>query len=154
MCVFVCVIHDTPRIKTLMSTFEKMNQSRFLFYGQHVSMYSHYLEQSMDQPCKVANPARGQLNGKKLYCRPAPACSFSKLRLNLVLTGLLPLSAAASIYLFIPPTAIGSVPSLSGHVTACRWRSLPRVCRHRFNSPQGSSSNECCLFRFRHGPIN
>ena len=26
-----------------------------------VFMYGHYLKQSMDQPCKVANPARGQL---------------------------------------------------------------------------------------------
>ena len=40
------------------------------------------------------------------------------------------------IYL-IPPYAIGSVPSLSGH--AHRWRSLPRVCRHRASKPQGSS---------------
>ena len=35
--------------------------------------------------------------------------------------------------------AIGSVPSLSGHATAYRWRSLPRVHRHRANKPQGSS---------------
>ena len=31
-----------------------------------------------------------------------------------------------------PPYAIGSVPSLSGHAVAYRWRSLPR-------EPQGSS---------------
>ena len=30
-----------------------------------------------------------------------------------------------------PPYAIGSVPSLSGHAIAYRWRSLPRVRRHR-----------------------
>ena len=30
-----------------------------------------------------------------------------------------------------PPYAIGSVPSLSGHAIAYRWRSLPRVHRHR-----------------------
>ena len=30
-----------------------------------------------------------------------------------------------------PPYAIGSVPSLSGHRDAYRWRSLPRVRRHR-----------------------
>ena len=29
-----------------------------------------------------------------------------------------------------PPYAIGSVPSLSGHAIAYRWRSLPRVRRH------------------------
>ena len=28
----------------------------------YVCMYGHYIEQSMDQPGKVANPARGQLN--------------------------------------------------------------------------------------------
>ena len=38
-----------------------------------------------------------------------------------------------------PPYAIGSVPSLSGHVVAYRWRSLPRVRRHRASKPQGSS---------------
>ena len=38
-----------------------------------------------------------------------------------------------------PPYAIGSVPSLSGHTFAYRWRSLPRVRRHRASKPQGSS---------------
>ena len=38
----------------------------------------------------------------------------------------------------IPPYAIGSVPSLSGHAIAHRWRSLPRVRRHRASKPQGS----------------
>ena len=38
-----------------------------------------------------------------------------------------------------PPYAIGSVPSLSGHAIAYRWRSLPRVCRHRASKSQGSS---------------
>ena len=38
-----------------------------------------------------------------------------------------------------PPYAIGSVPSLSGHRIAYRWRSLPRVRRHRASKPQGSS---------------
>ena len=40
---------------------------------------------------------------------------------------------------FKPPNAIGSVPSLSGHAIAYRWRSLPRVCRHGASKPQGSS---------------
>ena len=36
--------------------------------------------------------------------------------------------------------AIGSVPSLSGHVfSAYRWRSLPRIRRHRASKPQNSS---------------
>ena len=61
-------------------------------------------------------------------------------------TGFLPISAAASIYLFKPPYVIGPVPSLSGHAIAYRWRSLPRVRRHRATSPQGNSSNGCYLF--------
>ena len=40
---------------------------------------------------------------------------------------------------FKPPYAIGSVPSLSGHAIAYRWRSLPRVRRHRASKPQRSS---------------
>ena len=65
-----------------------------------------------------------------------------------VLTGFLPSSAAAAfIYLFKPPYAIGSVPSLSGHAIAYLWRSLPRVRRHRASKSQGSSSNGCCLGR-------
>ena len=78
-------------------------------------------------------------------------CSFSILRLNVVLThGILP-AFRGGVHLFIPPTAIGSVPGLSGHANAYRWRSLPRVRRHRASSPQGSSSNGCCLFRYDHG---
>ena len=38
-----------------------------------------------------------------------------------------------------PPYAIGSVPSLSGHAIAYRWRQLPRVRRHRASKLQGSS---------------
>ena len=38
-----------------------------------------------------------------------------------------------------PPYAIGSVPSLSSHAIACRWRSLPRVRRHRASSRQDTS---------------
>ena len=38
-----------------------------------------------------------------------------------------------------PTYAIGSVPSLSGHAIAYRWRSLPRVRRRRASKPQGSS---------------
>ena len=40
---------------------------------------------------------------------------------------------------FKPPYTNGSVPSLSGHAIAYRWRSLPRVRRHRASKPQGSS---------------
>ena len=86
---------------------------------------------------------------------PASACSFSILRLNLMLTrGILPDFRGGGHFLFKPPYAIGSVPSLSGYTNAYRWCSLPRVRRHRASSSQGSSSNGCCHFTSHHGPIN
>ena len=63
---------------------------------------------------------------------------ISILRLNLVLTyGITP-EFRGGVHMK-PPYAIGSVPSLSGHAIAYRWRSLPRVRRHRASKPQGSS---------------
>ena len=47
----------------------------------------------------------------------------------------------------LPSTAIGSVPSLSGHAITYRSRLPPRVRRHKAGSPQGSSSKECCICR-------
>ena len=38
-----------------------------------------------------------------------------------------------------PPYATGSVPSLSGHASAYRWLSLPRVRRHRASKSHCSS---------------
>ena len=38
-----------------------------------------------------------------------------------------------------PPYAIGSVPTLSVHAIAYRWRSLPRVRQHKASKAQGSS---------------
>ena len=66
---------------------------------------------------------------------------ISILGLNLVLTyGIPPNFRGGVHYLFKPPYAIGSVPSLWGHaIIAHRWRSLPRVRRHRASKPQGSS---------------
>ena len=110
----------------------------------------------MDQPGKVANPARGQLNRENKISFPCPrACLriwsretgsavpsrvsllISILRLNLVLTcGIAP-EFRGGVHMK-PPYAIGSVPSLSGHAIAYRWRSLPRVRRHRASKPQGS----------------
>ena len=72
-----------------------------------------------------------------------------------LLAGFLPISAAVSIYLCKPPYVIvGSVPSLSCHTTAYLLRSPPRVRRHRASSPNGSSSNGCCLFAGHHRLIN
>ena len=72
---------------------------------------------SKDQPGKVANPARGQLNREndiplspfapeKLvsrdgFGRPASACSFSMRRLNLVLTYGTPPDFRGGVHLFI-----------------------------------------------------
>ena len=53
----------------------------------------------------------------------------------------------AARHLYKPPYAIVSVPSVSGHAVAYRWRSLARVCRHRVSSSQGSSRNGCSLSR-------
>ena len=86
--------------------------------------------------------------------RPPPAHSFSTARLNhqssiinhqygaYLRAPLPPPTYRGGVHLsIIPPYAIGSVPSVSGHATAYRWRLLPRVRRHRASSPQGSSSN-------------
>ena len=111
----------------------------------------------MDQPGKVANPARGQLNrGKNIplspcvpenlvsrdgFSRPVPrqpahlhtqAESGACLRDSSRVPRRRPLSIKG-------PYAIGSVPSLSGHAIAYPWRSLPIVRRHRASKPQGSS---------------
>ena len=63
------------------------------------------------------------------------------LRLNLLHAHGIPPEFRGGVHLFIfkPPYAIGSIPSLSGHPNAYRWRSLPRVSRHRASKPQGSS---------------
>ena len=119
-------------------------------------MYGDIYSKSKDQPGKVANPARGQLNREnECFSLPVPrqpahlhtqAESGAYLRDSSRIPWRRPF-----IYLK-PPYAIGSVPSLSGHATAYRRRSLPRVRRHRASCPQRSSSNGCCLCRFHHGP--
>ena len=110
----------------------------------------------MDQPGKVANPARGQLNRdplsafvpENLVSRDGFGSPVPRQPAHLHTT-----QAESGAYLrdssrvprrrpyiyFKPPYAIGSVPSLSGHVIAYRWRSQPRVRRHRASKPQGSS---------------
>ena len=110
----------------------------------------------MDQPGKVANTARGQLNrenniplspcvpenlvSRDRFSRPVPRQPAH-----------LHTQAESGAYLrdssrvprrrpFMKPSyATGSVPSLSGHANAYRRRSLPRVHRHRASKPQGSS---------------
>ena len=80
---------------------------------------SSHIAEYMDQPGKVAKPARGQLNRENKYSlvpirplefglagqvqpsRPASACSFSKLRQNLVLTYGIPPEFRGGVHLFI-----------------------------------------------------
>ena len=112
----------------------------------------------MDQPGKVANPARGQLNRKiniplspyvpeNLVSRDRfsrlvprqPARLHTQAESGAYLRDSSPVPGRRPIYLFKPPYAIGSVPSLSSHAIAYRWRSLPRVRRHSASKPQDSS---------------
>ena len=109
-----------------------------------------------DQPGKVANPACGQLDDKRKSFFPCPRWrlriwsletgSAVPSRVSLLISILKAESGALLrdssrvprrrpfIY-FKPPYAIGSVRSLSGHALAYRWRSLPRVRRHRASKP-------------------
>ena len=111
----------------------------------------------MDQPGKVANPARGQLNrGNNITLSPCvPENLVSRDGFSRPVPrqpAHLHTQAESGAYLLRdssrvprrrpfmkPPYVIGSGPSLSGHAIAYRWRSLPRVRRHRVNKPQGSS---------------
>ena len=111
----------------------------------------------MDQPGKVANPARGQLNKENQYipllpCVPENLVSRDGFnRPDPRQPAHLHTQAESGAYLrdssrvprrrpfMKPPYAIGSVPSLSSHAIAYRWRSLPKVRRHRASKPQGSS---------------
>ena len=127
-------------------------------YCVSVCMYSHINSKSMDQLGKVANPARGQLNREINISLStiAPENLASRDGFGSLVPrqpGHLHTQAESGAYLrdssrvprqrtFIylkPPYAIGSVPSLSDHSIACRWRSLPRVRRPRASKPQGSS---------------
>ena len=110
----------------------------------------------MDQPGKVANAARGQLNRENNIplspCVPENLVSRDGFSRPVPRQPAHPHTQAESgAYsrdssriprrrpFMKPPYAIGSVPSLSGHSIAYRWRSLPRVRRHRASKPQGSS---------------
>ena len=113
----------------------------------------------MDQPGKVANPARGQLNwenniplspcvpenlvSRDGFSRPVPRQPAHLLTQAESGAYLRDYSRVPRRRPFMkPPYAIGSVPSLSRHAITYRWRSLPRVCRHRASKPQGSYERE------------
>ena len=117
----------------------------------------------MDQPGKVANPA-GHLNRENEYSgvfhislsafapenwasqdgfgssvprQPAPL--YTQAEFGAYLRNSSRVSRQRPFVHFKPPYAIWSIPSLSGHAIAYRWRSQPRVRRHRASKPQGSS---------------
>ena len=114
----------------------------------------------MDQPGKVANPARGQLKSTGKLIFPCPRMCLTTWsretgsavpsRVSLLISIYIQAESGAYSRDFsrIPrrrpfiymksPYAIGSAPSLSGHAIAYRWRSLPRVRRHGASKPQGS----------------
>ena len=110
----------------------------------------------MDQPGKVANPARGQLNrenniplspcvpenlvSRDGFSRPVPrqpAHLHTQAEYGAYLRDSSQVPRRRPF--MKPPYVIGSVPSLRGHAIAHRWRSLPRVHRHRASKPQGGS---------------
>ena len=110
----------------------------------------------MDQPGKVASPARGQLNrennvplspcvpenlvSRDGFSRPVPrqpAHLHTQAESGPYLRD--PSRVPRRRPFMKPPYANGSVPSSLGRANAYRWRSLPRVRRHRASKPQGSS---------------
>ena len=129
-----------------------------VYVCMYVCMYvwsSHITEYGSTR--KVANPARGQLNRENNIplstCVPEHLASrdgFSppvpRQPANLhtqAESGANNLRDSSRVPrrrpFMKPQYAIGSVPRLSGHALAYRWRSLPRVRRHRASKPQGSS---------------
>ena len=113
---------------------------------------------SMDQPGKVANPARGQLNRENKYSLSAfapenrvsrdgfgtpvprqPAHLHTQAESGAFIRDSSRFSQRRPLLYFKRPDAIESVPSLSDHPIAYRWRSLPRVRRHGASKPLGSS---------------
>ena len=122
-------------------------------------MYSHIIySKSMDQPGKVASPARGQPNRESKYSLSAfapenlvsrdgfgspvprqPAHLYTQAESGAYLRDFSRIPWRRLFIYFKPPYTIGSVPSLSGHAIAYRWCSLRRVRRHRASKPQDSS---------------
>ena len=135
---------------------------------------------STDQPSPVANPARGQLNRDLgiFPCTRSRLRIWSRETGSAVLPRASPLifdtRAESSIinhlygaysrnlsrfpqrrcpFIYTVNRRRVSTEFISGQAIAYRWRSLPRGRRRRASSPQGSSSNGCCLFRFPHGAV-
>ena len=121
------------------------------------TVYGYTYSRSMDQPGKVANPARGQLNREIISLSPfalknlvsrdgfgssvprQPAHRHTKAESGAFVRDSSRVPRRRPFIYFKPPYAIGPVPSLSGHATAYRWRALPRVRWHMASKPHGSS---------------
>ena len=123
-------------------------------------MYGDTYSKSMEQPGKVANPDRGKLNREEKENPSSRSCVgiwsrktssvvpsritllISILRLNLVRTYGIPPEFRGGVQLFFlnrhTPSAQSRVYRVM-QLIAYRWRSLPRVRRHRASKPQGSS---------------
>ena len=104
-----------------------------------ICMYGHTCSKSMDQPGKVANPVRGQLNRGNGYFTPKnlvtrdgfgspvprqPAHLHTQAESGAYLRDSYRVLRRRPFIYLKPQYAIGSVPSLSGHLIAYRWRSL------------------------------
>ena len=116
------LIHTLPKVLTIhrlhtYTTRWGCVSTRLAGNTMYVCMHRHAYSKSMYQPGKVANPVRGQLNMEHEYfpvqvrarefglarrvrqSRPASACSFSTLRLNLVLTYGIPPAFRGGVHL-------------------------------------------------------
>ena len=112
----------------------------------------------MDQPGKVADPARRQLNRENKYSpvriraenlvsrdgfgSPVPRQPthlHTQAEYGAYLRNSSRVPRRLPFIYFKPSYVIGPVPSLSGHAIAYRWCSLPRVHRHKDSKPQDSS---------------
>ena len=133
-------------------------------------LYGDTPRKSMDQPDKVANPARGQLN-REIFLSPfapekfvprdefgssvprQPSHLHNQAESGAYLWDSYRFSRRRPFIYFKPPYAIGSVPSLSGHAIAYRWLSLPRVRRHRAGKLKVVPVMGAALAG-HHGPMN
>ena len=146
-------MHVLPWIRSRKALTNQRSATR-----QALTNYKHFSQQALTVPLTetwasdltyvyrpslggTSNSARKIFSGVKAshYGKTLGALrdSFSRAPLLLV---------TASIY--IVNRHIGPVRSLSGHAIAYRWRLSPRVRRPKAISPQGRSSNRCCLFCF------
>ena len=114
----------------------------------------------MDQPGKVANPARGQLNREIIFPCPRACLRIWSREMGLavpsgvsLLISILRLNAIRHHRL----RSIGSVPEFIGsYIFDYRLCSPPRVRRHRasINSRQGSYIDGWFLLRKPHRPFH